>query len=566
MSGNNILTNNGISASELTPIEILERALARKKSNRIGKFFPDTGPLRRELYPKHMEFLAAGKEHDERLFLAANKCISPWTPIEQTGSSTRQCIEFLSAPSFDVRSWDGSSRCSKRASGVFLKGIEPMFHLQLDNGQWLQTTRRHRVLTTVGWISLAQLIHASDGLRCRQTAPGYPANYAVDDRRYDELLQGLSGFDPARLPSTDDAHKHKPTAYYSDAAARSLQHSRAYPESVHRPILDDVSQILGLCGDYPDPTPQLFDQWSISQLRDLWQFAQSYTRRPAFDESGNHCTFSEPSLKIEYRDVCKTRSIVSSSQPASERSQSLDAHFREVEGFLQSDPLTEIFVPYSSPSLVGGQKIIAIIPVGSQPVLDFSVESTQAYESGGLISHNTGKTLTGGLETAFHATGLYPPWWQGRVFEQPTNGWVCNNTAIDVRDINQQVLMGDPGQYGTGLIPKDLIIDYKSKSSVPDGLELIYVRHVTGGQSVITTKAYEQGRPKFQGRNIHYIWADEEIPADVYGESILRLMTTKGIMYCTYTPVLGLTPITVKFLRESVNKDQLPFKFDSKVA
>jgi phage terminase large subunit-like protein len=36
--------------------------------------YPATGPLRRELYTKHLEFFRAGKEHRERLFMAGNRC------------------------------------------------------------------------------------------------------------------------------------------------------------------------------------------------------------------------------------------------------------------------------------------------------------------------------------------------------------------------------------------------------------------------------------------------------------------------------------------------------------
>jgi len=36
-------------------------------------YFPETGLLRRELYPKHCEFFAAGVDHRERLMLAANR-------------------------------------------------------------------------------------------------------------------------------------------------------------------------------------------------------------------------------------------------------------------------------------------------------------------------------------------------------------------------------------------------------------------------------------------------------------------------------------------------------------
>lgn len=36
-------------------------------------YYPDTGPLRRELYPKHLEFFAAGAREKERCMLAANR-------------------------------------------------------------------------------------------------------------------------------------------------------------------------------------------------------------------------------------------------------------------------------------------------------------------------------------------------------------------------------------------------------------------------------------------------------------------------------------------------------------
>ena len=35
--------------------------------------FPDAGPLRRELYAKHIEFFRAGTDYKERLFMAANR-------------------------------------------------------------------------------------------------------------------------------------------------------------------------------------------------------------------------------------------------------------------------------------------------------------------------------------------------------------------------------------------------------------------------------------------------------------------------------------------------------------
>ena len=58
---------------ELEYIALLEaevNALARQK---LSRYFPDEGPLRRELYPKHLEFFRAGQTHPLRLFSKANR-------------------------------------------------------------------------------------------------------------------------------------------------------------------------------------------------------------------------------------------------------------------------------------------------------------------------------------------------------------------------------------------------------------------------------------------------------------------------------------------------------------
>lgn len=65
--------------SRLTPAEKRELiALLEEKERRLSRrklftYYPDEGPLRRELYQKHLEFFCAGAEHQERLFLAANR-------------------------------------------------------------------------------------------------------------------------------------------------------------------------------------------------------------------------------------------------------------------------------------------------------------------------------------------------------------------------------------------------------------------------------------------------------------------------------------------------------------
>lgn len=52
---------------------ILEAIQDKRDHNKIKQFYPDTGPLRRELYVKHLEFFEAGKHFTERLAMFGNR-------------------------------------------------------------------------------------------------------------------------------------------------------------------------------------------------------------------------------------------------------------------------------------------------------------------------------------------------------------------------------------------------------------------------------------------------------------------------------------------------------------
>lgn len=46
----------------------------RRANYKIRRFFPDEGPFRRALYPKHLQFMAAGKDYRERCAMMGNRC------------------------------------------------------------------------------------------------------------------------------------------------------------------------------------------------------------------------------------------------------------------------------------------------------------------------------------------------------------------------------------------------------------------------------------------------------------------------------------------------------------
>lgn len=54
-------------------IQLLEEKERRRRTRKIFSYYPDNGPLRRELYVKHNQFFEAGPKFRERLMLAANR-------------------------------------------------------------------------------------------------------------------------------------------------------------------------------------------------------------------------------------------------------------------------------------------------------------------------------------------------------------------------------------------------------------------------------------------------------------------------------------------------------------
>ena len=129
-------------------------------------------------------------------------------------------------------------------------------------------------------------------------------------------------------------------------------------------------------------------------------------------------------------------------------------------------------------------------------------------------------------------------------------GWVCGITGETVRDTVQRILLGRPGEEGTGAIPKDAIVQMVPSRGVADLLDTIRVQHVSGGVSTIGLKSYEKGREKFQGETLNYVWLDEEWPSDVYMEALTCTNTTSGPVLLTFTPLVGMSETVRRFLLE----------------
>lgn len=174
--------------------------------------------------------------------------------------------------------------------------------------------------------------------------------------------------------------------------------------------------------------------------------------------------------------------------------------------------------------------------------------------------NQNGKSFCVGSEASYHATGLYPDWWEGRRWDRPVVIWASGETAEATRDNPQRVLLGMPGETGTGAIPADCLGDYGMASGTADLYDYIKVRHHTNGVfdgwSIVRFKYYAQGRRKWQGPPVDFVWFDEEPPEDIYDEGLARTIATGGMAAMSFTPLQGMSTVVLRFLGEDRTPDR----------
>lgn len=145
-----------------------------------------------------------------------------------------------------------------------------------------------------------------------------------------------------------------------------------------------------------------------------------------------------------------------------------------------------------------------------------------------------GKTECGAVEAVWMARGIHPY----RQNRENVFGWVVSVTYEVQRDVAQNKILHylDPSWI------EDIVMQKGSKDSPTSGIiDVIVVRNIFGGLSRIGFKSVEQGREKFQGASLDFVWFDEEPPKDIYDECRMRVFDKKGDIFGTMTPLSGRT-------------------------
>lgn len=147
--------------------------------------------------------------------------------------------------------------------------------------------------------------------------------------------------------------------------------------------------------------------------------------------------------------------------------------------------------------------------------------------------NRSGKTECGAVEVVYLACGNHP-----YKKNKLTSGWVVSLSRQVQRDVAQRKIL----EYLPASCIEKIVMVSGGQDSAENGIiDFILVRSQVGGISKIGFKSCDQGREKFQGASLDYVWFDEEPPYDIYLECKMRVLDKCGEIFGTMTPLKGLT-------------------------
>lgn len=163
--------------------------------------------------------------------------------------------------------------------------------------------------------------------------------------------------------------------------------------------------------------------------------------------------------------------------------------------------------------------------------------------------NRSGKTECGAVEVVYMACGNHP-YRENKL----TQGWVVSLSRQVQRDVAQKKIL----EYLPPSSIEKIVMVSGGQDSAENGIiDFILVKSSVGGLSKIGFKSCDQGREKFQGASLDYVWFDEEPPFDIYLECKMRVLDKCGDIFGTMTPLKGLTWVYNTIYLNEKNDDEV---------
>ena len=107
------------------------------------------------------------------------------------------------------------------------------------------------------------------------------------------------------------------------------------------------------------------------------------------------------------------------------------------------------------------------------------------------------------------------------------------------------------------MIPTEAIVRTVAGRGITGSIETVWVAARFGKNSKLGFKTYEQGRRAFEGGSEGFCVVRRRAPMDICSEILYMLLTTKGLAWTTFTPLLGMSEVVMSFLEPENDESRL---------
>lgn len=142
--------------------------------------------------------------------------------------------------------------------------------------------------------------------------------------------------------------------------------------------------------------------------------------------------------------------------------------------------------------------------------------------------NRSGKTEAGSVEDVMHLTGIYPSWFPEECkFSGPNEGRVVvTDYAVGATNFEKKLFKW---------LPKECIVDIKRTNK--GAISKVFVKHISGGTSMLEILTHEQEDDVFEGWNGHWAHFDEPPPREKFVAMVRGLIDLSGRLWMTLTPI-----------------------------
>ena len=459
--------------------------------------------------PQYAFHIAMSPINTYALF-GANRCIDGKTAIFDPVANKNRIVKDIKKPFF-VYAWNGERLVVARAQTPFLKGYGALYRIELEDGKNLTVSPKHRVLTQEGFVEVGLLHEGSEICTpscidhnvldtCLQSYGSHLEDTlqflgASDISQKGRLIRLLAG-------SLYKVQDNQIQSIYGESRSSSLFLQKSNEESCRLTRVSSVRNYERIKSDSLFYYQTLY-RFCDEQLRRFVVFVQDVA--PLL--GGVHeCIFCDPH-ELKYNQTYQ-----------------LNDHLSIEDGQLRHCILPDDVIPSSETSKI---KSIKFVKYGFY--YDFTVPLYHNYQDvSTIISSNSGKTTSGVIEDAFHATGLYPDWYpKEKQWTKPTRGRIFGQ---DFRVVNE-VITPEINRW----FPKATI---KDKDRNNQGVYTkYYIKHVSGGISTFDILTYEMDSSQCESWYGHWVHWDEPPPRAHRTATVRGLTDYGGYEYFSLTPL-----------------------------